>query len=136
MAEAEGESRSSRVRGAAPHGTMLSLDVESLFTNVPLDETLAFLERKLEPVDPRLPLPTRVFLDLIRLCVQSTSFSFNGQYYSQTYGVAMGSSLSPVLANLYMEFFESKYLPRILPKGILWVRYVDDIFCAWPVDKD
>ena len=115
---------------------MLSLDVESLFTNVPLDETLAFLERKLEPVDPRLPLPTRVFLDLIRLCVQSTSFSFNGQYYSQTYGVAMGSSLSPVLANLYMEFFESELMPTLPLRPSFYCRFVDDIFAVWPHERE
>ena len=45
----------------------------------------------------------------------------------------MGSSLSPVMANLYMEFFES-YLLEDIPveiRPILWLRYVDDIFCCF-----
>ena len=49
--------------------------------------------------------------------------------------MAMGNPLSPLLSGLYMEFFERKYLPEILPRNVLWVRYVDDIFCAWPVNK-
>ena len=50
--------------------------------------------------------------------------------------MAMGNPLSPLLSGLYMEFFERRYLPQILPCYVLWVRYVDDIFCAWPADKD
>ncbi|XP_063592242.1 uncharacterized protein LOC134769443, partial [Penaeus indicus] len=123
----------SRVRGVPP-ATMLSLDVDSLFTKVPLDDVLAFLERSLPPEDPRLPLPTDVFLQLIRLCVESNSFSFEGRFYSQTFGVAMGSPLSPVLANLFMEFFESELLPSISLRPTVWLRYVDDVFALWPHD--
>ena len=48
----------------------------------------------------------------------------------------MGSPLSPVLANLFMEYFESELLPTISPLPKLWVRYVDDIFMLWPLDKN
>ena len=50
--------------------------------------------------------------------------------------MAMGNPLSPVLSNLYMEFFETKFLPNILPHGVLWFRYVDDIFCIWPLAEN
>ena len=43
----------------------------------------------------------------------------------------MGSNLSPVLANLYMEYFECVLLPSIKPAGMFWFRYVDDIFTLW-----
>ena len=43
----------------------------------------------------------------------------------------MGSNLSPVLANLYMEYFESILLPIIKPADMFWFRYVDDIFTVW-----
>ena len=113
---------------------MLSLDVESLFTNVPLDDVLSFLRRKVSEGSVHLPLPTDVFLDLIRLCVDSNSFSFNGKFYSQIFGVAMGSPLSPVLSNLYMEYFESELLPTLPIRPSLWLRYVDDVFALWPHD--
>ena len=113
---------------------MLSLDVESLFTNVPLDDVLSFLRTKVSEGTVQLPLPTDVFLDLIRLCVDSNSFSFHGKFYSQIFGVAMGSSLSPVLANLYMEYFESVLLPTLPVLPSLWIRYVDDVFALWPHD--
>ena len=50
--------------------------------------------------------------------------------------MAMGNPLSPVLSNLFMEFFETKFLPAILPPGVLWFRYVDDVFCIWPLREN
>ena len=60
---------------------------------------------------------------------------FNDQYYMQTFGVAMGSALSPVLANLYREYVESELLPTIDMKPLLWLRYVDDVCALWPNDQ-
>ena len=61
-----------------------------------------------------------------------STFCFNNEYYKQTFGMAMGNPISPVLSNLYMEFFEKYELSKILPQGIHWYRYVDDILCLWP----
>ncbi|MCY6488407.1 reverse transcriptase domain-containing protein, partial [Actinobacillus pleuropneumoniae] len=68
---------------------------------------------------------------LVEICLTSTFFSFEGELFEQTCGVAMGSPLSPVVANLFMEDFESKALnsARLLPK--LWKRYVDDTNVIW-----
>ena len=43
----------------------------------------------------------------------------------------MGSPLSPIVANLYMEAFESRALETAILKPKLWLRYVDDIFAVW-----
>ena len=47
---------------------------------------------------------------LIDICLRSTYFSFRGDLYEQVDGVAMGSPLSPIVANLYMEYFKGKAL--------------------------
>ena len=55
---------------------------------------------------------------------------FNNKFYKQVDGVAMGSPLSPALANIFMCSFESKFL-RDCPndfKPIFYRRYIDDIF--------
>ena len=118
------------------HVRMISFDVTSLFTNVPLDDVLDFIRRKCQDKCIELPIPVDAFLDLIKLCVSNNYFSFNYKFYLQTFGVAMGSALSPVLANIYMEFFESELLPTLPTQPLLWIRYVDDIFAIWSSEDD
>ena len=113
---------------------LISFDVKTLFTNVPVDDLLEFLEQEIDK--HTFSVDTACMMKLIKLCVKECRFIFNNEYYEQKFGMAMGNPLSPLLSNIYMEFFKAKYLPGILPRGILWVRYVDDIFCAWPIDKD
>ena len=110
---------------------MLSLDVESLFTKVPVDDVLDFLKTKLLEYQDDLPLPVSKIVALIKLCVSSNYFSFQDEFYRQKFGCSMGSSLSPVLSNLYMEYFESIILPQIKPPSMVWYRYFDDIFTVW-----
>jgi hypothetical protein len=47
-------------------------------------------------------------VDLIRHVLSTTYFLFNGSFYEQKDGVAMGSPLAPVVANFYMEHFEQQ----------------------------
>ena len=56
-----------------------------------------------------------------------TNFSFWDQFYEQVKGVAVGSLVSPIVANLYMEYFEQTALSTA-PHLRLWQRYVDDTF--------
>ena len=94
---------------------------------MPVDDLLEFLADELEAID--LPVSASKIIELIKLCIKDCKFGFNGNFYSQKFGMALGNPLSPVLSNLYMEFFEIKILPRILPPNVYWFRYVDDIFC-------
>ena len=109
---------------------MISLDVTALFTNVPLEFVLSKLKEKCDEDLISFPIPIEKFLDLIRLCVTSTVFSFNGEGFKQKFGVSMGSPLSPILANLCMEFVETEIMENCSPnlRPVIWVRYVDDIF--------
>ena len=111
---------------------LVSFDVCSLFTKVPVDDLLSFLPEVLDRLE--LPFDNTVLINLIKLCILDSKFEFNGKYYSQKFGMAMGNPLSPVLSNLYMEFFESKILKIFLPKNAVWFRYVDDIICLWPIN--
>ena len=78
-------------------------------------------------------LPEEVLKKLISLCVCDNTFVFNGKVYSQIDGVAMGSSLGPVLANIWMCHLEEEYIFSngnvTLPS--FYRRYVDDTFCLF-----
>ena len=57
--------------------------------------------------------------------------------YNQIAGVAMGSSLAPVLANIFMVFHESKWLNEYnLNKPKFYLRYVDGILAAFDYEQD
>ena len=111
---------------------LVSFDISSLFTNVAIDEASHVIKSILQQDDSlqeRTSLcPDDVIL-LLNTCLTPTYFSYKDLFYQQKEGTAMGSPVSPIVANLFMEYFEhvgltsAPYVPR------LWKRYVDDIFC-------
>jgi hypothetical protein len=77
-----------------------------------------------------------IILRLFRHVLTTSYFSFNGQFYEQTDGVALGSSLSLVIAKLYMKDFEERALDLAPHKPRCWFRYVDDTSVILPHRDD
>ena len=72
-------------------------------------------------------------MKLLKLVLENCVFSFQGNFFKQLHGAAMGSPCSPVVANIYMEYFEDMALGPELPLPIKeWKRYVDDVFSIIP----
>ena len=113
---------------------LVSFDVKSLFTKVPINDLLTYLRPELNKHN--FDLPTDTILDLIKLCVNENKFTFNGKFFKQKFGLSMGNPLSPVLSNLFMEFFEINLLSRIKSNSVIWFRYIDDILCFWPLNDN
>ena len=107
---------------------MCSFDVSSLFTNVPLDETIQICLDKLYALPNPPKLPRSALKDLLVFATKKSHFVFDGQYYDQVDGVAMGSPLGPVLANIFMCQFEEKWVMNSSIRPAIWFRYVDDTF--------
>ena len=111
---------------------LVSFDVSSLFTNVPVGEAVSIIRERLmedETLGDRTSLSPERIADLLEMCLRSTYFSFGGNFYEQKEGAAMGSPVSAVVANLYMEFFEELALEMAQTRTRLWKSYVDDTFC-------
>ena len=85
---------------------MVSLDVVSLFTKVPTDEALTVVRDKLAAyplLEERTCIPRDNLMEMLIFCAETTYFRMGSDIYRQEEGVAMGSPLSPELANIYME---------------------------------
>ena len=114
---------------------MVSFDVSSLFTNVPLFETIDVILNKLFPTDDSVfnGFDKLSFRKLLELSVLDTHFVFNEKLYKQVEGMAMGSPLGPTFANIFMCYLEELYLSNcpIAFKPIFYKRYVDDTFALF-----
>ena len=70
------------------------------------------------------------------MVLHNMNFEFNGQHFLQTGGTAMGTSLAPNYANLFMDRFETKALAGYHLKPLTWLRFIDDIFMIWTHGED
>ena len=110
---------------------MASLDVDSLFTNIPLRETIELVTAKVYGNKRKVNgILKSDFKRLLTLSTKGSVFYFNGVYYRQRDGVAMGSPLGPALANAFLCHHEGRWLEEcpLSYSPVFYARYVDDIF--------
>ena len=118
--------------------TMVSFDVKSLFTNVPLTYTINLILDRMYPtcatICPARPRTRHCkdchrrhsFSDLLRAATSDIQFIFDGKTFVQHNGVAMGA---PVIADIFMAHMETSLMERLEQIGVCeWHRYVDDTF--------
>jgi len=118
-----------------PGYTFASLDVVSLFTNVPIENVYEAISNRWSLIERHTAIPKKEFIIALKLILESTFFSFDKIIYKQIFGTPMGSPLSPIIADLVLQDLEMnaiRKLPLHLP---LYYRYVDDILLAAPIDR-
>ena len=104
-----------------PRECLSYYDVTALFTSVPIDPALNIIKNLLEEDDTLsniTVLSVQNIIELLGFCLHNTYVSFQNKFYEQVKGVAMGSPVSPIVANLYMEHLREKILglPLIPPR--------------------
>ena len=120
-----------------PGEILVSFDVVSLFTRIPITLALQIARKRLEEDDSladRTPLSIDNIISLLDLCLNATFFMFRRITYQQVFGTAMGSPVSVVVANLVLEDVEERALKSFGITLSFWKRYVDDVCTSVPKD--
>ena len=126
--------------GHIPSNSILeSFDVTSLYTNIPHDEGISCCLTALKKFyHNTLPLPLRHIKTMLDFIMKKNYFLFDGNFYLQIHGTAMGTPCAPNYANIFMEDLETRIISTA-PGGrtpILWKRYIDDIYVIWTHSLD
>ena len=113
--------------------SLVSFDVSTLFISIPVPVALQVINSKIFTCSNFTNVwnvPTENFIKLLEFTITNCIFCFNKKFYKQLQGAAMGSPVSPVTANIYMEHFESLSIPSSPTLIKWWFRYVDDVHSA------
>ncbi|XP_066952259.1 uncharacterized protein [Macrobrachium rosenbergii] len=126
------------LRTTPPGGVITSMDVESLFTNVPLDEAIQIILDRVYRDDsmPPLNIPEHALWTPFEICTKKALFSTHrGHMHIQKDSVAMGSPLGVLFTNFYMGVVEHRVFATI-EKPSMCVWYIDDTFISASTEEE
>lgn len=120
---------------------MASFDITNLYTNIPIQQTIHLITNILYSNSDLVskynlsPIDIENLISLTQLTTEQNFFNFNDCTYKMEDGLPMGSPISGLLANIYIDNLEKEIekLPDF-NNVLAWFRYVDDILCLWKKD--
>ena len=116
---------------------LVSMDVTSLYTNIPQEEGITIVCNPYENCHAdNPPIATNFLREMLSLILKENSFQFNGKDYLQTHGTAMGTKTAVALANIFRASIEKEILRQSFNKPLTWKRFIDDVFCSWDTNKE
>ena len=105
---------------------IMSYDVKAFLTSVPIKPALKIIKKLLEEdqtLQQRTSMTVNNITCLLEFCLNSTYFTFQEKFYEQVEGAGMGSPISPIVANLYMEDFEMRAINTSPQPPLMWKRF-------------
>ena len=109
---------------------LVSLDVRSLYTNIPHKERIETVKQKFKKSKPSISI--KVILTFLKLIFTLNNFVFNVINYLQQKGRAMGTKCAPSYAIIFIGWFEEKFIfPLLTNLSDFFLRFIDDIFLMW-----
>ncbi|PIK50102.1 hypothetical protein BSL78_13028 [Apostichopus japonicus] len=106
---------------------LVTLDVSSLYTNIPNEEGISACTKAFKPKRGKTPTKKEL-TELMQLILTSNNLVFGNKHYLQIHGTAMGTKMTPSFANIFMGNLEKEFLSRQNLKPHTWLRFIDDVF--------
>ena len=106
--------------------TLVSFDVRDLFTSIPVPAEIQVINSKISTstnFTNVCKIPTETFIKFLEFTTFNCIFCFHKKFYKQLQCAAMGSYVSPVIANIYLEHFEYlaiSVLPTLIKFYVKW----------------
>lgn len=114
---------------------MVLFDVVSLFTCIPKELVRRSIFKNWVNITQNTTICLDLFWEAVELCIDCSYFVFEGEYYKQVFGTAMGNPLSPVIADLVMEDILNDAVENTGFSIPYIKKYVDDLFLVLPLSK-
>lgn len=116
-----------------PEGyVIISLDVVSLFSNIPINLVIQGIEKRWDTIGSYCNITYEKFIDTIQFIFDSTYFTFDNIFYKQILGTPMGATVSPIVAQYVMDDLLETCIPQLSFQLPFLKKYVDDIICSVP----
>lgn len=113
---------------------LFSIDIDSLYTNIDIAAGLQAV-REIFQAYPDAERPDKEILELLEINLRRNDFEFDGDFYLQVKGTAMGKRFAPAYANIFMAKWEAEALEKCPRKPLHYLRYLDDIWGVWTYSK-
>jgi hypothetical protein len=111
---------------------MVTLDIKDLYVNIPITETIQIMKTQLNKnkINKDTIAQAALMLDTI---LRQNYLKFNNKLFQPQKGVAMGSPISGLVAEIFLQHHEDKLLKSILDtkKIIFYNRYVDNVIIIY-----
>lgn len=109
---------------------LFTIDIDSLYTNIDTREGIQSV-KDIFSKNYNKRRPDKELLELLEISLTRNDFEFNGEYFLQIKGTAMGKKFAPAYANIFMANWETQALSVCEKRPMHYYRYLDDIWGIW-----
>ena len=116
---------------------LISLDIKDMYTNIPVSETIYIINLQLQKLQEN-PNFIKQLINSLQVVLKQNYFTFNEDFYNQMDGLPMGSPISPIMSEIFLQYLEDQYIEKIKKQFNItyYCRFVDDIFIIYENSND
>lgn len=109
-----------------PETVLLSLDVSALYTNVPCNLVIQIFDKPYQNIISKCDIPYSEVIEITKFLFICTFFKFDGKFFHQIFGTSMGSPISPLFADIWLDGLEEGYLNTLKENIIVMSSSISD----------